>query len=125
MLWAMLFYYLFSQSSAQSSVIDIADALEAILKDDARVSQLQEINTAMLKLDQDDQAAVAKTKETLFTVNANRSATESEFTGPLDALDAERDAARKAMLDYRFQIRGQLSEAEWTQVYAEAMKGVE
>ena len=119
MLWAMLFYYLFSGSSG-GLVYDISKPVKEYVKDEATAKQIIAINKEMIEVEVSFKKVSKKSSEQLNAINENRLSTASEFEQAFAALDAQRTAAREQILERRFRMRALMSAKEWQSVYAAA-----
>ena len=117
MLWAMLYYYLFSVAGS-GLVYDIEEPVKQHVKVEATVKQIIAINKEMLKEDAALVKATEKAKKELAKIHANRLASESDFAEAFAALDEKRALAREKILDGRFKMRELMTAEEWRSVYA-------
>jgi hypothetical protein len=122
MLWALLFYYLFSSSGSDGLVKDIAKHVKEYVHDEATAKQIIAINKEMIREDTTIEKEIAKIKKKLSKLNANRLTSEPEYDAVFTTLDQKRADAREKILDGRFKMKGLMTAAEWNNVYAKAGK---
>jgi hypothetical protein len=119
MLWALLFYYLFS-SGTHGLVKDIAKPVKQYVHDETRAKQIIATNKEM----QSEEAALdkdtKKIKKRLAKLNENRLTSEEEFQALFAALDQKNADAREKILDSRFKMKGLMTAEEWNNVHMTA-----
>jgi DNA primase large subunit len=119
MLWALLFYYLFS-SSSHGLVKDVAKPVKQYVHDEARAKQIIATNKEMQSEETALEKDTKKIKKRLAKLNENRLTSEAEFQALFAALDLKSADAREKILDSRFKMKGLMTAEEWNNVHVTA-----
>ena len=113
-----LYFLLFSTSSLDALVIDIAKPVKQYVLVEATAKQILAINKEMLSDAADFEKDTKNTKKQLAKLNGNRLASESEFDNAFAALDQKRADARDKIVENRLKMKALMTAEEWSKVYA-------
>ena len=123
MLFAMLFYYIFTLYSSGGSdglVLDITKPVKQYVHDAAKAKQIISVNAEMMSEEAAFEKDEKKAKKQLAKLNSNRLSSEAELNEVFSTLDQKRADARVTILDRRFKMKEMMTAAEWNSVYATA-----
>jgi len=120
-IWALLGYWLFSLFGSDQSSDDIvamlSERVAAVVSDEARLQRIDAVLQSGKGSVDASQAAVSGEHQTFFEVLRRHDATREELGAVVGRVTLHRDDIQKRLLDMRFALREELTEAEWAEVF--------